>query len=165
MKTLILTRHAKSSWKHPFLADIDRPLNKRGKGDAPMMGRRLAGRNLKPDGLVTSPAARALATATALSEPLGYPEEKIIIEDALYEATKDRLLDVIYGLADAWGTVMIVAHNPGLTDLVNELFPYPVANVPTCGVAVLKFAIEEWTDVARSRPVEANLDYPKNQPD
>ena len=165
MKTLILTRHAKSSWKHPFLADIDRPLNKRGERDAPVMGKRLSRRNLIPDALVTSPAARALATATAISEPLGYPTGKIIVEDVLYEASKDRLLDAIYSLDDAWGTVMIVAHNPGLTDLVNELFPYPVANMPTCGVAVLKFDIENWSDLGRNRPLEADLDYPKNQPD
>lgn len=165
MKTLLLVRHAKSSRKDPALPDFDRPLNHRGKKEAPEMGKRLAKRHLKPDAIISSPAVRALATAKALAEELDFKAKRITFDDSLYMAGKDRLLDVIYALDDAWPKVIIIAHNPGLTDLVNTLFPSPVDNIPTCGVAIVKFAIEEWSDVSRSRPVEAAFLYPKKGDD
>lgn len=163
MKKLTLVRHAKSSWKHPGLSDYERPLNSRGREDAPMMGQHLAERGLEPDLLVSSPAVRAMATAEAIAEALEYPLEEILEDPQLYLAGTIDWLEVIWGFDDALDHVMCVGHNPGLTDLVNEISPLIVDNVPTCGVIELEFDTETWTQVGHIRAVRAEFDYPKKE--
>ena len=131
MKILTLIRHAKSSWKDSTLPDWDRPLNKRGRRDAPMMGERLAGREAYADLLVTSSAVRAVATAEAIAAAIEYPADDIVLDERLYGADEFEILEIIQGLDDAWERVMLLGHNPGLTDLVNALSPTGIDNLPT----------------------------------
>ena len=160
MKTLILVRHAKSSWKNASLADIDRPLNKRGKRDAPKMGKRLAEQNVKIDLIITSPAKRTRKTASVFADHLSYKNE-IIKESALYDASNMAILQLIRNLDDNSQTVMLVGHNPGLTNVVNRLSRVNIENVPTCGVVILGYDIDSWTKVDEVTPVWFDFDYPK----
>jgi phosphohistidine phosphatase len=149
VKTLVLVRHAKSSWKDDSVPDHDRPLNKRGKRDAPEMGRRLADLVGTPDLIVSSPARRALATARSIAEAVGYPVDGIRGDERIYQAGPAEILDIIRGLDDEQDRVFLIGHNPGLTDLVNQLSEPAVDNVPTCGVVELRLAAERWADMAR----------------
>ena len=164
MKILTLIRHAKSSWKDPTLPDWDRPLNKRGRRDAPMMGERLAGREAYADLLISSSAVRAVATAEAIAAEIEYPADEIVVDERLYGADEYEILEVIQGLDDAWERVMLVGHNPGLTDLVNALSPTGIDNVPTCGIVELTYDTESWALIGRIDPVAVDFDYPKKDP-
>ena len=163
MKTLILLRHAKSSWKKPDLRDLDRPLNKRGKRDAPVMGKRLAKKKIKVDRLISSPAKRALVTANTVANEIGYPRSDIVVEEKLYTFDETGLLDVIQDLDNALDRVMLFGHNPAITDLVNSLAPSQIDNVPTCGVVELTFDVESWADVGETKAVQLEFDYPKKE--
>jgi phosphohistidine phosphatase len=161
VKVLILVRHAKSSWKHAGLPDDLRPLNKRGKRDAPMMGERLARRGVEPELMISSPAVRAMATAKAFARELGYPVDDIRRDERLYEADAFDLLEVIEEFDDALCRVVLFGHNPGLTELVNDL-SCDVANLPTCGIVELHFDTGRWATIGESEPACVDLDYPKN---
>ena len=140
MKELILVRHAKSSWKDPALSDHERPLNRRGKRDAPEMGERLARSGYDPDLIVSSSAVRALDTArTTLAGKLGYPRASIAVEERLFHAGVADLLHVIQGVDDSVDILMLFGHNPGLTDFANHIGPREIFNMPTCAVLHLRF--------------------------
>ena len=113
------------------------------------MGRRLADLVGKPDLIMSSPATRALATARIIAEAAGYPEDGILKDERIYQAGPAEILDVIRELDDEQDPVFLFGHNPGLTDLVNELSEPPV-DVPTCGVVVLRLATDRWADVSRT---------------
>lgn len=163
MKTLILFRHAKSSWKDRSLPDPMRPLNKRGRRDAPVMGRRLADRGTDVELMISSPAVRALATAEALAEELGYPWDEIVTDERLYHADAGELLEVIEE-QDPWvDHLMLVGHNPGLTALANYLSRADLENVPTSGVVKLTYDVQTWSDVAAVEPQAVLFDYPKKR--
>lgn len=161
MKTLFLVRHAKSSWHDPALPDHDRPLNERGLRDVALMGRRLAQRGVKPDALLSSPATRALATAEHLAKALGIKRKDITVIDRLYAASVDDLLGVIQALGAGPENVMLVGHNPGLTELARH-FAGEITHMPTCAVAEFGFAAPLWVDIGETRPTHAAFDYPKN---
>jgi phosphohistidine phosphatase len=146
MKTLYVVRHAKSSWEDPSLNDFDRPLNARGSRDAPSMGKHLHSRDIMPDLVLTSPALRALRTSELMAEVLKYPVERISKSGDLYHADEDDLLDIVRTIKDGHHTVLLVAHNPGLTAFVNLLAEANIQNVPTCGVAACELDIEHWKD-------------------
>lgn len=163
MKRLILCRHAKSSWADPGMADIDRPLNDRGKRDAPEMGRRLRERGVAPDLVVSSGARRARATARRIAAELGIDGDAVTIVERLYEASVATWLAVIGGLPDSAGTVLLVGHNPGLTELANRLLADArIDNVPTCGVLCAEYPVRAWSAIPASRPSTWSFDYPKN---
>lgn len=148
MKTLVLFRHAKSSWDDECLDDHDRPLAPRGHRDAPRMGKRLARRGLVPDLLLTSTALRARETANHLAAALGLAGSRIRVERRIYLAGPDELLKVIAALDDSLGNVLLVGHNPGLTDLVNRLLPsLELDNLPTAGVVAIECDIVRWKDI------------------
>ena len=163
MKELILVRHAKSSWKDAALNDRDRPLNERGKRDAPEMGSRLAQRGYRPDRIVSSPAVRALETARTIAGKLGYAHGSIAVEERLYGAGVADLLHVIRGVDESAATLMLFGHNPGLTELANHLGPRPIPNLPTCGVLHLGFDTDAWSAVGYARGAEALFDFPKRR--
>ena len=162
MKSLFLIRHAKSSWKDASLADRDRPLNKRGKRDAPEMGRRLAARGDAPDLIVSSPAVRALATARIMAEAVGYPVDRIREDERIYMAGPAELLEAIRDLEDDLQQVFLFGHNPGLTELVNELSEPVIDNVPTCGIVELRVTVDRWADVSPGTVRRAGFDTPKS---
>jgi phosphohistidine phosphatase len=160
MKTLLLVRHAKSSRDDSTLPDKDRPLDARGKRDAPKMGRRLAKRDVKPDLILSSPARRALTTAGIIAKELDYCVKDIVVHDRLYSATADDLLSVIRKLSDKRKCVMLLGHNPELTELAHRLSS-EITHLPTCAVAEFTFGAESWSDVGRAKPNSIALDYPK----
>ncbi|MDP6775588.1 MAG: histidine phosphatase family protein [Candidatus Latescibacteria bacterium] len=161
MRRLYLVRHAKSSWSDPELADIDRPLNKRGKRDAPAAGERLKKRKVRPDLIVSSPAKRARRTAGAIAEEIGFPGKNIATDDAVYHASSVELLSVIRGFDDAHGEVMMFGHNPGFTDLASLLTGAHVDNLPTCAIFCVDFDIGSWQEVGEAKGTLVFLDYPK----
>jgi phosphohistidine phosphatase len=134
MKTLTLVRHAKSSWKDNSLTDRDRPLNKRGRRDAPIMGKRISEAGIRPSLIVCSPAVRAWTTAKAIADEIGYPLEFLQREDGLYLASLDDLLDITFSQETGFTSLMVIGHNPGLTTFANYLSPGVTNNVPTAGV-------------------------------
>ena len=121
MKTLVIVHHAKSSWKDLSLSDHQRPLNKRGKRDAPLMGARLAQWGLPVDRVISSSAVRALTTAEIITQEMGLPWDEIQVEDGLYHASEDEMLDLIWEQDDHIEGLMLFGHNPGMTYLVNDL--------------------------------------------
>lgn len=145
MKTLLILRHAKSSWSNPGLADIDRPLNKRGKRDAPRMGALLLEQELVPDIILCSPAVRAKKTAKAVSEGSGY-EGEIEIHPDFYPGDPDTFIETLYSLPDQIDTVMIVAHNPGLEEFLYVLTGESV-RMPTSALAQLSLPIDKWFEL------------------
>ncbi|MEJ2631923.1 MAG: histidine phosphatase family protein [Acidihalobacter sp.] len=163
MKTLILLRHAKSSWKHPELDDFDRPLNKRGLHDAPVMGRRLAQHEALPDRCLSSPAVRAAATVMAVAEALGYPVDAIAWEPRIYEATSATLLDIVRQQPDNIEHILLVGHNPGLTDFANALTGDTLDNLPTAAAYTLTLPIEHWRDAAFGSGTRNAYEYPKDR--
>jgi len=164
MKRLSLLRHGKSSWKDLSIPDSDRALNKRGKRDAPRMGARFARHYDVGDCLViTSPAKRALATARLFAEAAGYPPEKIAVDDRLYLAEVDDIARVVQEQDSAVAHLVVIGHNPGFTDFVNRATRHFIENLPTCGLAVLRYDIDGWADVTREPATLAEFDYPKKQ--
>ncbi len=163
MKYLYLVRHAKSSWDFPELSDFDRPLNKRGKSNAPDMGLRLAARDLELDVIISSPANRAITTSQMLAEQLDFSRENIMHDDGVYHATGYALVELITALPDNFKSVMMVGHNPGFTDLANYFKEpdYYIGNVPTCGVVAIEFALNHWTEVSKHGGRMLFYDYPK----
>ena len=164
MKTLYLLRHAKSSWSFDDLSDHDRPLNGRGRDDAPRMGQALHARAILPDVVLASSAIRALSTAVLVTRELGYPHDKIRVEPSIYQADVATLLGLVHTLPAAAGSALLVGHNPTFTDLANELSPAsPIQEMPTAGVVCLRFAVERWADVARANAEFYFFDYPKSE--
>lgn len=161
MKRLTLVRHAKSSWKDPELADFDRPLSKRGKQDAPRMGERLAGWGRKPELIISSPAKRARKTAKLIGRELELADERLILETEIYEAEPEILLKIVRALDDRWEHVLLVGHNPGLTELGNLLADCGIENIPTCGVLCLDFDAEDWKSIEPKSGTLVFYDYPK----
>jgi phosphohistidine phosphatase len=161
MKTLTIVRHAKSSWKHRDLSDRERPLNKRGERDAPVMARRVADAGIRPSQIISSPAVRAWTTAKIFARELGYPAEFLQREDSLYLASLDNLLDVVAMQEAGFNHLMLFGHNPGLTDLVNYLVPGLTNNLPTSGVVTVSFTADDWMLYDRPATELVLHDYPK----
>jgi len=163
MKHLLLCRHAKSSWKDGTLADIDRPLNKRGRQNAPETGRKLRKRGVQPDLVVSSPARRALDTAKLLARECGISEKNILVVASVYDSYPAKLLQLIQGFADRCDTVLIVGHNPELTILANILGDLSIDNVPTSGIVALDFAVNSWSEVDEGGATLSFFDYPRKE--
>lgn len=159
---LTLIRHAKSSWSDDSLDDFDRPLNKRGKRDAPFMAERLATRGVMPDALVSSPARRAAATANKLAKGIAFGKDSIAWMEEIYHASVPELLAVIHSFDPAWRHVWLIGHNPGLTDLVNSLDAKAgIDNISTCGVVEIELDVNAWSDVTPGDGRVSSFDYPK----
>ncbi len=163
MKTLILVRHAKSSWDDDNLPDRFRPLAERGERDAPVMGARLAAQGVEADLILSSPATRALSTAEALAEEIEYPVEEIVTDERIYGADPSELLQIIRRLDPALGCVILVGHNPELTELVNDLSPVRVDSLPTCAVVTLEYRADRWDRVGDNHPSRMDLDFPRKK--
>lgn len=161
-KTLYLVRHAKSSWSDSSLSDRDRPLNKRGRRSAPVMGSRLAVKGHRPDLIISSPAKRALMTAGIIAEEVGYDRSGILTDESMYFSGVGGMLKMLEGVDDRFQKVMIVGHNPAMTGLMNSLCDAPVYNMPTCAITVIDYDMTSWSEL---RSVDGNLldyDFPKN---
>jgi phosphohistidine phosphatase len=159
--TLTLVRHAKSSWNDPGLDDFMRPLNDRGRRDAPEMGRRLRQGGVQPALIVSSPAKRAIKTARIIAGELDIHEADIVENPGIYEATAAELLELVQGLPDITRDVMLVGHNPGLADLALFFLRSGIDDIPTCGVVRLAFDAQHWRDISMQRASLLLFDYPK----
>lgn len=147
MRLLTLVRHAKSSWDYAELTDFERPLNERGRRDAPAMAQSLRKRIGRPDRIVSSPALRAITTARIFAEALGTPLEDIAVQPQIYEASPETLLKVLRGLDDRDRHVMLFGHNPGFSELAHELAHCNFDELPTCAVAQFELAVRVWGEV------------------
>ncbi|MVF24928.1 histidine phosphatase family protein [Methylocaldum sp. BRCS4] len=164
MKCLIAIRHAKSDRDQPFLADIDRPLNNRGKRDASVMGDVLKFRGQEPDLIVTSPAKRALETAELIAEAVGYDSRAIAVRDSIYLQGTPALLELIRSLEDIHNRVYLIGHNPDLSELVTRLTGESLGTLPTCGIAAIEFPVDAWAYVMHGSGRLVFFDSPKQHP-
>lgn len=162
MKSLILVRHAKSSWGDFSLPDFDRPLNDRGKHDAPMMAQRLKERGAAPDALVSSPAKRARKTAQAFADVMHIPKERLILEEALYLASPQTFELVVSRLQDRFDTIALFSHNPGISDYANLMGVASIDEMPTCGILAVRAAVSHWSEFGNAPKEFWFFDYPKN---
>ncbi len=162
MKNIILVRHAKSSWKNLSLNDFERPLNKRGKRDAPFMGKKLKDRQIIPDLILSSPAKRAEKTVKTIAKAMGYPKNKIVFDSNIYHAGASYLFEMIKKLDNKDKTVMCIGHNPGFNDFASLLLNInSINNIPTLGIYSIRFKIDQWKRVQPGRGESLFFDYPK----
>ena len=162
MKTLIIVRHAKSSWANLGQPDFERPLNERGKTDAPVMANRLKKNWGTPDLLVSSPAKRALKTCKIFAEELKIKKDDIVEVPALYHAPRETFYKVAAALPDNVKSAALFSHNPGITDFVNSLVEsIQTDNVPTCGIFIVEADTNSWKDFKEAKKRFVLYDYPK----
>ena len=161
MKTLYLVRHAKSSWEEPGIPDSERTLTTKGILKTGKIVGFLRQRNTSVGILVSSPARRALETARILADGLGYPVSGIRTERRIYDGSYDRILDIIYGTPNDLSSLMIVGHNPTLTNLAN-LFLHPgIENMPTSCVVALSFNVDAWEEIHAAEAIREFIVFPK----
>jgi len=140
-----MIRHAKSSWANPLQSDFERPLNERGKAEAPEMGKKLKHAGIIPDLIISSSAKRTRQTAKRIANEVGYEPERIRWEEKLYHCIPSVFDEMIGEISDDVRTLFIVAHNPGITDFVNNQSPeFRIDNMPTCGVVCVATEAEDW---------------------
>ncbi|MBM4088331.1 MAG: histidine phosphatase family protein [Planctomycetes bacterium] len=150
MKTLLILRHAKSSWAEADVPDHDRPLNKRGKHDAPRVGRLLADAGLQPQQIISSTAKRARQTAARVADACGC-QDVVVLSRTLYLASAEVYLDVLRGVPDSLDRVMVVGHNPGLEQLLQLLTGQQI-RFPTAALAHVQLDVAHWRDLLASSP-------------
>jgi phosphohistidine phosphatase len=162
-RKLYIIRHAKSSWDHEGLADIDRPLANRGIRNAGQMAERLLAKNLVPQLLLSSPANRALNTALIMTKSWGTVAENLQIHESLYDAYISEIEQVIAGVPSDIKSLAIFGHNPSSTAYANKFLEHPLDNLPTAGVVVVTLESEEWGGIRRKHVKETYVDYPKRK--
>ncbi|MCX6169002.1 MAG: histidine phosphatase family protein [Ignavibacteriales bacterium] len=163
MKTLYLIRHAKSSWDDQDQTDFDRPLNKRGKHDAPLMADILKMKSVEPDLIISSPANRALSTAIIFAEILEYDLNTITTDERIYEAGIKELITLVREIDDMNNTVIIFGHNPGFTSFTNLLGDKYIPDMPTCSIVGLELGVAQWDQAERHCGKIFLFEYPKKQ--
>ena len=161
MKTLLIIRHAKSSWDNISIADVDRALNDRGKKDAPAMARRLIKTGIVIDRFVSSPAKRARHTAELFAREFGQKDKDVLIVPDLYHATPPVFRQVVTDLNDEDDTVALFSHNPGITAFVNTMGSVRLDNMPTCAVFAVKCDTKHWSEFLSVERQFWFFDYPK----
>jgi len=161
MKTLYLVRHAKSSWKYPDLDDFERPLNKRGRKNAPFMGKVLKKLKVAPDLVLSSPANRAAMTARIIAASINYPLENIRYNEAIYEFNENALIHVVKQIDDAVNKAMVVGHNPAINGMANYIADQSRSNIPTCGVFCVELDISSWTKISEHCGKLKFFEFPK----
>ncbi|MFY8003974.1 MAG: SixA phosphatase family protein [Chitinophagaceae bacterium] len=164
MKTLILVRHAKSSWDNILLSDFERTLNKRGHEDAPFMAQRLIKKHhLIPDACISSTAVRALTTAEYFVNHIKLVNNKIklIQVPELYHANESVFVKTISGIDNQLQTIAFFSHNPGITYYANRLTKVTIDNMPTCALFIVKANCEHWEDFDNAEKTFIGFDYPK----
>lgn len=162
MKRIILVRHAKSDWSNLNISDYDRPLNKRGMRDAPMMGKRLRDKNPKVDFIYSSTAFRAVQTAVDIAKAINYPPELILYSKDLYHASPDMISLHIEAINDICESILLVGHNNGITDFVNSLSGFVIDNMPTCAMAGFYVDTTAWCKFQTATKKIWFYDFPKN---
>jgi len=160
-KILLLVRHAKSSWNDPSLNDFERPLNERGKKDAPEMAKKLNSKKINIDAFVSSPAKRARQTCKYFAKEFDLKKKNVVREPKLYEAGEESFYEVIEGFRNKWDSVAIFSHNPGITSFANSLTENRVDDMPTCSVFAVKVSADKWKEFRTAKKEFLFFDYPK----
>ncbi|MDR3576709.1 MAG: histidine phosphatase family protein [Anaerolineaceae bacterium] len=163
MKTVLLMRHAKSSWKDHKLKDFDRPLAKRGKKDVPTMGQLLAEKELVPQMILSSPALRARLTAEIVAEKCGYKGE-ITYLDSFYLAEPAVYAGALCALPDEVERAMLIGHNPGIEGLL-QIMSGVVESLPTSGIAYLVLPISHWAELEGAHAEICEMWHPRQKKD
>jgi phosphohistidine phosphatase len=162
MRRLTLVRHAKSDWKHAELKDFERPLNRRGLRDAPHMAARLAEENFRPDLMLSSPAVRALETARIFASALEFPLRRLKTDERLYLAPAADILEVVRGTGPRVRHLMIIGHNPGLSEFAQSLTgDSELGELPTCAVYTMELDVRSWADAKFGDGLNPALTHPK----
>jgi len=159
MKKLFIIRHAKSDWDNSALDDFDRPLNKRGEKNAPMMGELLSKKGITPDLIISSPALRAISTAELIAKEVGYTKT-ITPNQYIYEAYVTALQEIVQYLYDTHDTVFLVGHNPGVSALAYMLCGL-TQQLPTCAIVEIEFDCDSWMDASKDNSKLISYEYPK----
>lgn len=163
MKRLIMVRHAKSDWDNLGLKDFDRPLNSRGKENAPDMATRLKNRHYYVDQIISSSAKRTKGTSKRIAKIIEYDKDKILWLDELYHANSNKIREVIYQIDKDVESVMVVCHNTGITDFVNSLCGYVTDNLPTCGMVAFEVDCKKWKHFDEADKKLVFYDYPRSR--
>lgn len=143
-------RHAKSSWKESNIPDHDRPLNRRGKHDAPLMGKLLRDQKMNLDLIISSTALRAETTANLIAKAIRY-KGKIILDKSIYNAEPMDLLTLLSNSSDEYNSILLVGHNPTMEETVQMIINSPEITMATCVIAHLTLSIDTWTDLKEKR--------------
>jgi phosphohistidine phosphatase len=162
MKSVIIVRHAKSSWDSAVISDFDRPLNDRGKEDGPKMAKRLLDKKISIDAFISSPAKRAKRTATYFATEYGVKKEDLILVPELYHPAPEAFFEAIAKAPPTAKTIALFSHNPGITDFVNMLTEVRIDNMPTCAVFAIKTDITAWPDFEKAPKQFWFFDFPKS---
>ena len=160
MKRLTLMRHANAQWKDPQISDFDRPLNRRGTSEAEAMSRRLIELKLIPTIVLTSSARRAQQTADIVVRELGVAARNLRTDEALYLATAEDILRAIHSTGPRIQHLLIVGHNPGITEIANLLAPTAHIDLATAAICSLTFDTRSWADVKAGNLMEVRSESP-----
>jgi phosphohistidine phosphatase len=163
MKTLLIIRHAKSSWDNVLVTDFDRSLNERGRRDAPAMAQKLLRSGVQIDLFVSSPAKRAWTTAEFFVREFGRQGNEIVLVPELYQAPVQTFKEVVISLEDYFSNAALFSHNPGITAFVNTLTSVRVDDMPTCGVFAVTSPVDHWSDFLGAGKEFWFFDYPKRE--
>lgn len=162
LKTIILVRHAKSSWDDFSLKDEERPLTDRGKKNAPEMAKRLMKKKIPLDAILSSPAKRAKSTAEYFAKEYDIPKKKIKLVPELYMASNDAFIKTIRNAPEKADSIALFSHNNGITQFANTLSETRIDHMPTCSVFAVNVDIESWTDFEPGKTQFYFFDYPKS---
>jgi len=162
MKRLILLRHATSGWNQPGRSDSERLLDSEGESEAQEMGQRLAAEGFKPQLIVSSPATRAIITARLVAAQLNYDPASILEEETVYNASLETLLNVVRSFDDRFERIMLVGHNPGLSELGSYLSGHH-GGLPPAGLYTIDFDLGSWDQLWLESGRLQRYDYPANR--
>ena len=161
-KYLYIVRHGKSIQNYGDISDIDRPLTERGVIDGYTMAERLLDQEKKPEKIISSPAVRALHSATIFARTFNFSYNEIIVNKNFYLAETNIVLDTIKQTVNNINSLMIFGHNPTFTDLANYFLKNEIDNIPTTGIVELKLELNSWSEIDQVKALESFFDYPKN---
>jgi phosphohistidine phosphatase len=162
-KSLLIIRHAKSSWADLSQKDFDRPLNERGKKDAPAIAKRLhKEKDITLDAIISSPAKRAFSTAKYFADEFGIKKKNIIEVPSLYEASIENFYNAVTNVDDDYDSVALFSHNPGITAFANLLTVTRVDDMPTCAVFAINIKTNSWKHFKTAAKEFWFFDHPKN---
>lgn len=161
MKRLVIIRHGKSSWNYSNVSDADRPLKESGISNTIAMAGKLKAQFIHPDLLLSSPANRAMHTASIIARELDFPEEHIQIKPDIYSESEPAVLRIIQQADESSTTVFVVGHNPTFTFLANKFLKHPIANLPTSGMIILEFGCESWKNISPHNVIREQCLFPK----
>lgn len=163
MNSVIVIRHAKSSWDDLSISDFDRTLNEKGKHDAPLMARFLFEKKIPVDSFISSPAKRARKTAAYFAKQFDFETDQIVLEDSLYLAEAEVFYNVIGRQPDNNRHIVLFSHNPGITDFVNTLTSQVrIDDMPTCGIFAVEADIRHWSEFRSAVKNFLFFDAPRN---